>query len=119
MVDGDWDDLWAAGMGGGSPYGWVVLSEAERTPLSVKYEMLSVRDEPGWLLAERSTPADEFETEPVEIKLSAKLRRFGDPDLEAAMLTAIAQRLRELQGDTISVLPIREFAVTRPSKGED
>ncbi len=118
-VEADWDDLWAAGMGGGSPYGWVVVTEAERTPTSVRFELLSVRDQPGWLLAERTTEAPEIELHPVTMTLSARLGRRGDPAAEAALLTAVADRLRELKGETVSTLPFREFAVPRGQQRPD
>ncbi len=110
-VLGDWDDLWAAGMGGLSPYGWVILTETERTPTSVRYELLSVRDETGELVFARPTPAEEFETDPVEITVELRKGWRGRPHAEASALTAVATRLAELKGDTATVLPIREFAV--------
>ena len=110
-VRGDWDDLWAAGMGGLSPYGWVILQESERSPTSVRYELLSVRDETGQLFFQRPTPAEEFESEPVDITVELRKGWRGDAHAEASALTAVAQRLTELQGDTTGMLPIREFTL--------
>ncbi len=106
-------------MGGGSPYGWVVVTEAERTPTTIRFELLSVRDQPGWLLAERTTDAPEIELEPVAMTLSARLGRSGDPAGESALLSAVAYRLDELVGETVSTLPIREFAVSRDPPAAD
>lgn len=113
-VTADWDDLWAAAMGGASAYGWIVVSEQERTPTSVKFEMLSVRDRTGWLLAERADPALEFEDHPVPVTLSAQLGLFGDQELESALLMATAHRLEDLIGESFSELPIREFVPEQP-----
>ncbi len=101
-------------MGGASAYGWIVVSEQERTPTSIKFEMLSVRDRTGWLLAERADPAREIEYEPVLVTLTAHLGRFGDHEMENALLVATAHRLEALVGESFSMLPIREFVPEQP-----
>jgi hypothetical protein len=92
-VAGDWDDVGAAVLVGVEAAECVVHRQTEDGPRRAVFELRTVRDEPGELVAERSGDA---ETGP--IRLRARLGRFGDPQREELVLRATARRLERLRG---------------------
>jgi len=98
---GDWADLDAAVEVAGTRLELAPVGTTSNSPRLRVYELRSPGDEPAWLIAERS---DEFsgvlpEVAPSQaITLRARFGRFGDRGREAALVDAVAGRLRQLAG---------------------
>ncbi|GEM_PF-4858209 len=67
-----------------------------RAPHERAYRLLAPRDRPGTLTITRGNDDGRFEAGTRTITLTARIGRFGNPDLEAALLGSIADRLGEL-----------------------
>jgi hypothetical protein len=112
MAVADWDDVEAAAWGAG-PRVEMTFVHAERPdPWTQVVEMVSARDEVGYLIARRDPPpegtppgSDLDRGESIPIRLEFRLGRFGDPATEWAFLTDVVDRLEQLRG--VYSTPIR------------
>ncbi|MEM9373143.1 MAG: hypothetical protein AAGA55_05820 [Planctomycetota bacterium] len=75
-------------------------ADPERIPYERSFRLLAPRDRPGMLTIERGPDDGLFEPGTREILLTARIGRFGDPDLESAVIEAITRRLRALAVQT-------------------
>ena len=100
VVRADWSDLEAA-MEVSAPRAELGVLRTEKTEVRVRFEVVSATDELGEVVASR-TAADGTASaqlppgEDIEITLSARIGRFGDPVREGRILDALARRLTQL-----------------------
>jgi hypothetical protein len=115
QIRADWDDVMGAIFTGSAEHGWVILTIEPPTETSQRFTMLSVKDEPGWVLATRE-PLAQLEAGPQSpdltasrsdqklrgddtlIEFSISLGHFGQPEMEAAVLSSIFRRMAILKG---------------------
>ncbi|MBK7406185.1 MAG: hypothetical protein IPJ41_16665 [Phycisphaerales bacterium] len=102
-ASGDWDDISAAVAVSLSVSELVLVATESPDAGHRVYRLRSARDEPGVLVVERLSPADEGD--PVLLRLSCSVGRFGDPARERAVLERVSTRLGQLRG--VEVSPIR------------
>ena len=92
-ISGERQDLSAAVRWAASQQGWAVVHRAivgER----VRFELVSVRDEPGWVECSMEGSLDA--PGPFSGEVRAQLGRFGDDAAQRALLRNIIRRLRAL-----------------------
>ena len=122
QIRADWDDVMGAIFAGSAEHGWVILTIEPPTETAQRFSMLSVSDQPGWVLATRegevksevvSQPSDqaappsdqELRGENTLIEFSISLGLFGQPEVEAAVLGSILRRMELLRG--INAAPLQ------------
>ncbi len=91
VATGDWDDIDAAvdaGVSAAEVAKVDVRSSADS--LTRTYQLRTITDEPAWLIAQRTGVG--------RVSLGARVGRFGDPQREAGLLRAVAERLNALYG---------------------
>lgn len=71
-------------------------ADPSRAPFERTYRLLAPRDQPGTLTITRGDDDGRFQPGTRSITLTARIGRFGNPDLESAVLGAIADRLESL-----------------------
>lgn len=69
--------------------------DQSRAPFERTYRLLAPRDQPGTLTITRGDDDGRFEPGTRTITLTARIGRFGNPDLESAVIEAITQRLAD------------------------
>lgn len=86
---GDWDDLDAAVSLAARHAELTVVERLQHDPDRVEYRLLTHREEPGELIAQRRDGV---------IHLHARIGRWGRPELERQLLDHLRRRLAQLQG---------------------
>lgn len=86
---GDWDDLDAAVSLATQRTELAVLERLPHGPDRVEYRLLTPREEPGELIAQRRDGV---------IHLHVRIGRWGRPELERRFLDHLRRRLAQLQG---------------------
>ena len=99
-VRADWDDLDSAVLVGVGAAETAVLEWPEVSDNPRVYRLTTIHDEPGALTASGSPGPG-----PSEVRLEARLGRFGDAERERLLLGAIRRRLLQLAG--VGAAPIR------------
>lgn len=97
----DWDDLDAAVEVACTRQQLAPIGTTEEEPHRRTYELRSPGDEPAWVFAERqgeALPGTDGRIPPQPITLRARFGRFGDEGREAALVDAVARRMRQLAG---------------------
>lgn len=100
MASGDWDDVSAAVAVSLSVAELVLVSTEDPEPTRRVFHLRSSRDEPAELVVERLSPVGA--PDPVELRLSCTVGRFGDAARERAVLGRVAERLGQLRGVEVS-----------------
>jgi len=95
VVQGDWDDLYAAASVSMTPIQAAILGQEHggQDDRRERLTLTTVDDEPGELIAERLDPISEG---PGSIRLTARIGLFGNPAREERLIRAVGERLREL-----------------------
>lgn len=93
VVVGDWDDLEAAALAAVDAIDTVVVTTTPDGPDRVIFELKTVRNEDGRLIATKASA-----TGPDRLNLEATIGRFGDAVRERRLLDAMAARLKQLHG---------------------
>ncbi|MEM1164957.1 MAG: hypothetical protein AAGI30_01555 [Planctomycetota bacterium] len=74
---------------------------AEGRDDAVVYELITIRDEPAWLVIEGLGPADPLDAahheESTRLTASARVGRFGDPAREETLIARLHERLQQLR----------------------
>jgi hypothetical protein len=96
QTNADWDDLEPAVALALGRTELVRLRIDRPEPGRVEFVLRSSRDEPARLTAERLAPPDT--PDPVDIRLTCTVGRFGDPARERQFLDLIVRRLTQLRG---------------------
>lgn len=100
----DWNDLDAAADVAAGRAQLAILRATSPDPCTRRYELTSVRGEPGALTVTRPHPCD-TPGESIPLTIEATLGRFGDPPRERTLLNAFTSRLADLHG--VEFAPIR------------
>lgn len=100
-VRADWSDLEAA-MEVAAPRAELALVETKTSSDRVVFGVVAATDENGEVVATR-TPGNGA-GEDIEIRLTARIGRFGDAAREQRILDALARRLGQLHGKAIAPL---------------
>lgn len=101
-VEADWDDADASVKVALGQVG-IASVGVDRSPQRLDYRLRTPRDEPGSLTLERVDPTDTVD--PVEIRVTSSIGRFGDPERERELIERVAARLDQLRG--VEVAPVR------------
>lgn len=80
----------------------VKAGTTQRTPTRLEIVLRSSRDEPGLLTVSRE---DADAPDPVRMKLTCRVGRFGDPEQEREFLALVVERLGQLKG--VDIAPVR------------
>jgi hypothetical protein len=106
-VQADWNDVIPSVL---LAVSWVEMAvvrgpdaKAIDTATEQQFELLTAGDEPAVLTARRASLTSG--SSPIAIRLDARVGRFGNPDAEHRLLSAVARRLEQLAG--IEVAPAR------------
>lgn len=104
ILTADWNDLDAAADVAAGRAQLAILRATSPDPCTRRYELTSVRGEPGALTVTRPHPCD-TPGESIPLTIEATLGRFGDPPRERTLLNAFTSRLADLHG--VEFAPIR------------
>lgn len=100
----DWNDLDAAADVAVGRAELAIVRTTCPDPCTRRYELTSVRGEPGTLTITRPAPCD-GPGESIPLTIEAAVGRFGDPQRERTLLSAFTSRLADLHG--VEFAPIR------------
>jgi hypothetical protein len=95
VVEGDWDKVYAATLVSTRRIEAAILGKDDETDGRLVVRITTINDRDGELVAERIGPQSD---EPQEIRLTARIGLFGDPEHEDRLIRAVAWRLRRLAG---------------------
>ena len=104
LLTADWNDLDAAADVAVGRAQLAIVSTMSPDPCTRRYELTTVRGEPGALTITRPPPC-EGPGESIPLTIEAAIGRFGDPERERTLLSAFTSRLADLHG--VEFAPVR------------
>lgn len=94
IVTADWNDIDAAVSAASESAEVAVLQRTTPSDATVRFELTSIGDEPGWLVARRIGREGTSDV----IELSASIGLFPDRERELVLIAGVSARLRRLAG---------------------
>ncbi len=91
---GEWDDVHAAVLVGAEKSECAIVKVYEPSPDVRLFRLETVRSETAWLEVSRISEGEGG----AEVRMQARIGRFGDVERERALMARIAERLRRLAG---------------------
>lgn len=98
---GDWNDIHAAVLLAAEQSDSAIAKVYEPAPDVRLFRLATVRAETSWLKVTRLEPVDGVS----EVRMQARIGRFGDPPRERALMERVARRLKILAGVNYRPIP--------------